>query len=529
MLEVSKSHPKSNQRVSSREKLLLFSGGKAAASLDEPGNPRHAAKRNASVPNDCTAASPCDHPPYQTQKKYPTLIQSPNTRSVRGSPPHTRELVAMGAPLPHKGSQDPASPSVQRLEDLWEKVLLTSVSSVSSPISSSSNSNCFLLKISPSRRSKWTSSETAQKLPASVPFTRSPSTKLDVRGPTMSTKGRAFEAKRSRQQETTASKEVPCAASFLTSGPSTRCLSPKQVKQVDFNVNHKSDKSEPLAANTVGGVSDAPTTSTTSFENRQRYTAASQVLNGTTAPRSTATSKTSVEQKGPSLSSCASKIEHEQLAQHTRLPRPPVSAQPVVPRRRSSPTASSSKPSAVTKPASLPRTSFMDRSLSITRERSELERKQSSFRFPKDAKKTVCVCGASAYWERESVALSNERNRLVQDAARIQNEVKTLHELRDRVHSRLLDLEELETGLKSHTELLAAREAAADEETRRLAKLAAALKRERLELEQHSSQLMQRERDLEIQRRKHEKEALELREQVLFFSIDHVIHWRFPF
>lgn len=157
-----------------------------------------------------------------------------------------------------------------------------------------------------------------------------------------------------------------------------------------------------------------------------------------------------------------------------------------------------------------------DRVILSGRDRQDTERKPNNFRLAREVGKTICVCGASAYWERERIALGTERIRLTQESERLRCELSAIRETRQRIHSRLLDLEDLENRISSRTEVVTAREAAADEEASRLAVLSTELKANRAELERRSDDLTQRERDFEIVRRKHDKEAMEIREQASF-------------
>lgn len=143
-------------------------------------------------------------------------------------------------------------------------------------------------------------------------------------------------------------------------------------------------------------------------------------------------------------------------------------------------------------------------------EQSEAERKLANFRLNRDASKHVCVCGASAYYERESVSLGKERLRLKQESERLQNEIANLRESRERISMRLLDVEEMESQLRSRDSVIAEKEAIVDEEMRRAADQLKRAKQRHVELDAKEEHLIQQEKSLEILKRKLEKERLDI-------------------
>ncbi|XP_053992202.1 trichohyalin-like isoform X2 [Hylaeus volcanicus] len=144
--------------------------------------------------------------------------------------------------------------------------------------------------------------------------------------------------------------------------------------------------------------------------------------------------------------------------------------------------------------------------------------KSNNFRLAKESGKDICVCGASAFWERERIALTTERVRLKQKSDALRSETVYLRETRNRLHSRLLDLENFETDIKSRSELLTAKEAATEAESDRLMRLQAEIKASREEATRLLEEVTLKERNVEVDRRKHEKEVSSLREQESFIT-----------
>jgi chromosome segregation ATPase len=140
--------------------------------------------------------------------------------------------------------------------------------------------------------------------------------------------------------------------------------------------------------------------------------------------------------------------------------------------------------------------------------------KSNNFRLAKESGKDICVCGASAFWERERIALTTERVRLKQKADSLRSETIYLRETRNRLHSRLLDLENFETDMKSRWELLIAKEKANETESERLMRLQTEIKLSREEATRLLEQVTLKERNVQVDKRKHEKEISSLREQV---------------